>query len=198
MSRSLTVGLGIAGVLAALVGIGEFYRDKFQVAEGCSSTGTDFGCLRWGGKSRFDVHGYSVDGVDISGHTRDYYRCQLLELDQFAIIRAAELSKNCGSLAARNTIQCGIKRSIKLILEHLYGSGFSSKSLAELLSVCERKKIFDQECEAKLYRAVEYLSSEHYASLSEANRQMRYCYLVLREIVGKLSTIVDVDFSPLK
>ena len=198
MSRSLTIGLGIAGVLAALVGIGEYYRNNIQTEGEGSSIGDKIGSLKQVRSSKYDVHGYSTDGLDMSGHTRDYYRCKMLELDQFVIMRAAELAKSRGALAARQTLQRGIERCIRMILGHLYGRGFEGRNLAALLSVCERKKVFDQSFMSSLYRATEYLTSERYSNLSEANIQMRYCYLVLKELVEKYITIVDIGFSSKK
>jgi len=198
MSRSLTIGLGIAGVLAALVGIGEYYRNNIQTVSDGNSTVDKNESLKSVRSSKYDVHGYSTDGLDMSGHTRDYYRCKMLELDQFVIMRAAELAKSRGALAARQTLQRGIEKCIRMILGHLYGKGFEDRSLADLLSVCERKKVFDQSFMSRLYQAVEYLTAERYANLSEANIQMRYCYLVLKELVEKYITIVDIGFSSKK
>ena len=189
MSRSLTVGLGIAGTLAAMLGIGELYRLYHDEAEGRSTAQPHIS------RRTFDEYGYDADGLDRSNHTRDYYKAKILALKQFGIRKAVEVTKSDRAQAASSIVRTGYEEAVKTILAHLYGSGYEHHGLGYNLAICEKLGIFEDELVTMIHRADTYIRNNMLADRFTSESRMKYCVHVLSMLLDKMREITDVDES---
>lgn len=138
----------------------------------------------------YDQFGYDRKGNDISGHSRNYYRTKVSEMQENS--QSAHKQMKSGEFAyALRDIRVGLEKGIKAVLAHSYGNGCEGNTLNQNLEICSYKRIFDQEFISKLHEAKNHCNDLAHEDCDKEYNQVHFCYKVLEELTSELIKMTD-------